>query len=373
MAIEIKEVHKKRDFKSFIYFPFWLYAKNKYWVPPMVKDEKMAFDRQKNPMFETGDAKLFLAFKDRRIAGRVAVLVNRAELEQEKKMRFGWLDFEDDKEVSAKLFEAIEEAAQELGATTIEGPLGFTDLDKAGMLIEGFEEENNMTTWYNFPYYQNHIERFGYQKKQDWIEYLFTVPDAVPARVSKISDLIKKRYKLVERPVKNKADMRSISVEVLKLMAETYKNLYNYVPLQEHQMAFYAEQFLNFLPPKNVMVLQDEAGNFVAFAVTMPSLVKAAKRTKGHLYPLGFLHYLRAMKVNNKVELLLIGVHPDYQNKGITAVIFEKLIQVFIAQGIKTVESNPEQEENNEVQSLWKDYQSRQHKRRRVYFKNIAG
>ncbi len=372
MAIEIKEVQSKRDFKSFIYFPFWLYRKNKYWVPPMIKDEKMAFNRDKNPMFETGDAKLFLVFKDRRIAGRVAVLANRSELENEKKIRFGWLDFEDDREVTDLLFEAVEEAAKELGATQIEGPLGFTDLDKAGLLIEGFQEENNMTTWYNFSYYQKHLERLGYEKKQDWVEYLFTVPDAVPARVAKLSALIKERYKLVDRPIKNKADMRKISVDVLKLMSETYKNLYNFVPLQDHQMAFYAEQFLNFLPTKNVVVLEDASGKFVAFAVTMPSLVKAAKKTKGHLFPFGFLSFLRAMKKNNKVELLLIGVHPDFQNKGITAVIFEKLINVFIEQGIKTVESNPEQEENQEVQTLWKDYDSRQHKRRRVFQKSIA-
>ncbi len=373
MAVTIKEVQSKRQLKSFVYFPYWLYGDNKYWVPPMVKDEFDTFNKKKNPIYTSADLKLLLAYKDRRIAGRVAILAHYDELEKEGKIRFGWLDFEDDKAVSTALFEAVEEAAKELKATRIEGPLGFSDLDRAGMLIEGFEEDNNMTTWYNAPYYQRHYELNGFTKLKDWVEYQYKVPKAVPEKIVRMANLVETRYSLRELPIKNKADMRKASVQVLKLMGDTYKKLYNYVPLTEKQMEFYAEQFLNFLPPQNVMVLVDVDDRFVAFAVTMPSLIEAARKTKGHLYPLGFLRFLHAMKHSKTVELLLIGVHPEYQNKGITALIFKKLIELYIEQGITLVESNPQQEDNKEVQALFaKDYDSRQHKRRRVYMKDIA-
>ena len=322
-------------------------------------------------MYNTGDAKLFLVFKDRRIAGRVAVFANRSELEQDKKIRFGFLDFEDDKNVSSLLFEAIEEAAKELNAITIEGPVGFTNLDKAGMLIEGFNEVGTMATWYNYAYYQKHIEGWGFAKKQDWIEFLFKVPSSIPERVNQYADAIAAKHNLRELQINNQADLRKVSVKALKLMSETYQSLYNFLPLTDEQMAFYAEQAINFLPAKNVLVLENQHGDFVAFAVTMPSLVNATKSTNGQLYPFGFLRYLYSMHINTKAELLLIGVAPAYQNKGITAIIFQKLLRIFITKDIKTVESNPEQEDNLEVQSLWKDYESRQHKRRRVYFKKI--
>ena len=374
MAITLKEVHSKRDLKSFIFFPFWLYQKNRNWVPPLVKDEFDTFNTSKNPIYNTADSRLYLVFKDRRVAGRVAVLAHRHELEKEKKMRFGWLDFENDAAVSAKLFEAIIDAAKELGATQIEGPLGFTDLDRAGLLVEGFEEPGNMTTWYNAPYYEKHYVVNGFIKKKDYLEYQFNVPLKVPERILRLADVVDHKFALRELRIKNKAEMRRASIKVLKLMGETYKRLYNYVPMQDDQMAFYAEQFLNFLPPENVMVLVDVADRYVAFAVTMPSLASAAKKTNGQLYPFGFLRFLYAMKNSKKVELLLIGVHPDYQNKGITALIFKKLIEVFIAKGITLVESNPQQEDNKEIHALFaKDYDSRQHKRRRVYTKILEG
>ena len=372
MTVSIKEVQSKRDLKSFIYFPFWLYKNSTNWVPPMIKDEFNTFNREKNPIYQSADARLYLVFKDRRVAGRVAVLAHHDELRREKKMRFGWLDFENDSEVSKALFNAIEDAAKELGAHTIEGPLGFSDLDRAGMLIEGFDEQNTMATWYNAPYYQKHYEANGYTKKKDWLEYQFRVPARIPDRINRMADIVESRYALRELQLKNKADMRNASVKVLKLMSETYRRLYNYLPLTENQMAFYAEQFLNYLPPENVMVLVDVADRYVAFAVTMPSLAEAAIKTKGHLYPFGFLRFLHAMKHSKKAELLLIGVHPDYQNKGITALIFKKLLDVFIQKGITTVESNPQQEDNREIQALFaKDYDSRQHKRRRVYTKHV--
>lgn len=370
--IELREVTSNRDKKAFFLFPHWLYNDNPHWVPPMMKDEKKFFNKTKNPMYKTGDSRLYVVYKDRRIAGRVAVIANNHEVEEQQLIRFGWLDFEDDHEVSGLLFKAVEDAAQEIDATKIEGPLGFCDLDKAGLLIEGFTEDGNMATWYNHSYYANHLERFGYKKHQDWLEYKLKVPEKIPDRVQRIAELIRKKYDLRDRKIRNKADMKSISVHVLKLMADTYKKLYNFVPLTEEQMAFYAEQFINFLPPEYVMVLEDKDGRFVAFAVTMPSLAKAAKQTKGYLFPFGFLRFLSAMKKNNRVELMLIGVAPDYQDKGITALIFKNLLEIYIKNGIKTVESNPEQEENHEVQALWKDYESCQHKRRRVYLKYLA-
>lgn len=372
MAVELKEVDSRRKMKSFVYFPYWLYRDNRYWVPPIVQGEFSTFNKKKNPAYDTGDAQLFLVYKDRRVAGRVAILANREELEREGKVRFGWLDFEDDKEVSAKLFEAVEKAAKEVGASVIEGPVGFSDLDRVGMLIEGFEEDNCLVTWYNEPYYQRHIEAHGFEKKKDWVEYEYKVPSAVPNRILRMADIVENRYALRELKIRNKSDMRKASIRVLKLMAITYKKLYNYVPLTEKQMRYYAEQYLSFLPPEHVMVLVDVADRFVAFAVTMPSLIEASRKTKGHVFPFGIFRYLRAMKKSTKAELLLIGVHPEYQNKGVTALIFKKQLELFMKKGITVVESTPQQEDNKEIQALFaKDYDSRQHKRRRVYFKKL--
>ena len=370
--IELREVTSNRDKKAFFLFPHWLYKDNPHWVPPMMKDEKTFFNKEKNPMYKTGDSRLYVVYQDRRIAGRVAVIANNQEVEEQQLIRFGWLDFVDDFEVSALLFQAVEDAAQEIGATQIEGPLGFCDLDKAGLLVEGFTEDSNMATWYNHSYYANHLERFGFKKHQDWLEYELNVPDKIPDRVHRLAELTRKKHDLRNRKIRNRADMKSIGVQVLKQMARARKNLYNFIPLTEEQMAYYAEQFVHFLPPEYVMILEDKDGRFVAFAATMPSLAKAAKQTKGYLFPFGFLRFLSAIKKNNRVELMCIGVAPDYQDKGITALIFKNLLEIYIKNGIKTVESNPEQEENHEVQTLWTDYESRQHKRRRVYLKHLA-
>ncbi len=369
MAIKLKEVSSKRDLKSFIYFPFWLYKNTPFWVPPIIKDEKMAFNVRANPMFLTGDVKLFLVYKDRRIAGRVAVLASKAEIENHQKIRFGWLDFENDKDVSSLLFTAIEDAAREVNATSVEGPVGFTQTDRAGLLVDGFNEENSLASWYNFAYYQKHLEGWGYQKKQDWVEFLLPVPSKIPEPILTSAETANHKNGLRQVSINTKTELHTNLVSVLRLMSETPENAALFVPIHENQLEFYAEQVSAFLQPKNLVVLKDDLGEIAAFALAAPSLAKAAIATNGLLFPFGFLAFRNALQNNEKVEVRFFGVRENHQKQGISALLFKLLLVQFAASGVKTVASNPIKEEDAAQQLLWQNCEARQHKRRRLFVK----
>ena len=373
MSVQIKEVTTPRDLKKFVLFPYKLYKNHPYWVPPIRSDEFKTFHWKRNPAFEHCETKYWLAYKEGRVVGRVAGIINNLYIEKwkNKYARFGWIDFEDDEEISRALLTTAETWARERGMTAVHGPLGFTDLDHEGMLIEGFDELGTLAAIYNYPYYPQHIEKLGYKKDTDWVEYDLSVPQTPDEKVARFSDIALKRYKLKKLAAKNKKDLLPYAKDLFNLINVAYSNLYGVSPLTEKQMNTYVKQYFGFIKPEFVPVILDEAGEMVAFGVTMPSLSKALQKTQGKIFPFGFIHLLKALKKNDLADLYLVAVHPKYQGKGINAILIHEMNLVYNRLGITKVESNPELETNTLVQGQWKFYERRLHKRRRCYIKHL--
>lgn len=371
--VQIKEVKTIGDLKKFIKFPYKLYSQNPYWVPPLLFDELNTLRSDKNPAFEYCDAKYWLAYKDGSIAGRIAGIISRRYIEKwgAKNARFGWVDFIDDEEVSKALFDTVESWAKENGMESLHGPLGFCDLDREGLLIQGFEEMGMLITIYNYPYYQTHIEKYLYEKDTDWIEFEVKVPDQIPERIEKINNAVLKRlnYKMLD--AKKPKDIIPYIKGVFHLVNESYKNLYGVVELTDRQIDAYTKQYFSYINTDYAKVILDDNNNVVAFGLAMPSLSEALRKSKGRLFPFGFVHILRALKRNKIVDLYLVAVRPDLQAKGINALLLTEITKAAIRNGIVKAETGPELESNTKVQALWKNYETRQHKRRRCYIKNL--
>ena len=372
MAIEIREVASKRDLKTFVTYPFRLYKDNKYWIPPLLMDEYNALDRTKNPAYAHCDAKLMIAYRDGKPVGRVAAIINHKYVEKwgNKYCRFGWIDFEDDREVSAALIGAVEAWAREQGMTGINGPMGFTDLDREGMLIEGFDELGTMDTYYNHPYYPEHLEALGYAKDVDWVEFEVKVPTEVPEKVLRVQEIVLKRSKvrLLKGPKKVYRDYAKGLFEVVNV---AYKDLYGVVELSPEQMEAYTEQYFGFLNPDFVKILIDENDRVVGFGITIPSLSRALQKSRGRIFPFGWIHLLYALRRPKQIDFLLVAVLPEYQPKGLVATLMNEITVNAIKYGIVSAETNPELETNHEVQAMWKVYDYRQHKRRRAFLKKL--
>lgn len=373
--IKIYEVDTTKKLKKFIDFPHKLYSGSKYWVPPLTFDELNTLRKDKNPAFSHCEASLFLAKKDGKIAGRIAGIINnKYNSETDKKYaRFGWVDFIDDHEVSKALFEAVENWASSRGIEAIHGPLGFCDLDKEGMLVEGFEEPSMFITIYNYPYYMQHIEKLGYVKDTDWMEFEITVPKSIPDKINKLNQLIVKKLNLKIIRAKNKKTFIPYVPAIFKLLNQEYKNLYGFVPLTDEQVKTYTKQYFGFINPDYVRVILNEKDELVAFGIAIPSLAKASKKTGGRLFPFGFLEFLKALRKNDRLELLLVAVRGDYHGKGVNVLLLNDINITGIKNGLKFAETGPELETNKDVQSLWKYYEARQHKRRRCYIKHLNG
>jgi len=371
--IEIKEVKTRKDLKRFITFPYKLYAGNPNWVPPLILDEINTLSRNKNPAFEYCEARYWMAFKDGKPAGRIAGIINHKFIEKWGKnyARFGWLDFIDDEEVSKALLGTVESWAREKGLDGVHGPLGFCDLDKQGMLIQGFDEKSMMITLYNYPYYTVHMEKLGYRKDVDWIEYEIKIPDEIPEKIKKINEFVLKRMNLNVIRCKSAKELLVYADEIFNLLNEAYENLYGVVPLTERQKKAYTKQYLSFINPDYVRVITDENSQLVAFGIAAPSLANAFQKAKGRLLPLGFYHILKAMRINDRLELFLIAVKPYLKGKGVNTLLLADINQTAAANGLKYAETGPELEYNTDVLSLWKYYEKRQHKRRRCYIKHI--
>lgn len=371
--ITIEKVKDKKSLKAFVKYPFDLYRGSKYWVPPLVAGEMRTFDREHNPTLEFCDVELLVAKKEGRIVGRVALIVNRRENEilGEKKMRFGWLDFDDDKEVTAALFAEAEKWAREKGMEYMEGPVGFCNLDKAALLTFGFDELSNTTALYNYPYYESHMLACGFDHCTQWVETEMKTPAAVPEKIKRFSVLLKEKYMLSTPDLRSKSAIKKYIPQVFDILNQTYSVLENFVPLTEKQQAFYAAQFMDVINPEYVSCVLDKDGNMIAFGVAIPYMASALQKAGGSLLPFGWWHLLRAHKHNDRAELLLIGVVPAWQRKGVTALIFDEVMRRFMKNHIVYVESNPEQEKNAQVRSLWKEYESRHHKARWTFIKHI--
>lgn len=367
--IIVKQVVTKNDLEDFIKFPMDLYKNNPNYVPSLINEEKNIWNKKENPALHYSLAKQFLAYKNGKIAGRIAVIINQKE-EKElgiRKVRFGWLDFIDDEDVSKALIDEAIKFAKENKIDKIEGPMGFTNLDKAGMLTMGFDKLATMIGLYNDEYYPRHLEKLGLAKEKEWVEFEINFPEVLPEKVLKFSSLIAEKYKLKVIDFKSKQEILPLVDPMFKLLDETYKHLSTYTPITEEQIKTYKEKYFPFIDKNYIICITDDKDELVSFAITMPSYSRALQKSKGKLLPFGWWHFLQAGKKNDRANFYLIGIHPDYQRRGVTAIIFKEIFERFRKMGIQYAETNPELEENKNVQLLWQDYNPVNHKRRRTY------
>lgn len=376
MAITIKKVTSRKELKTFIRFNYELYKNNPYSVPDLLSDMLNTYDRKKNAAFEFCEADYFLAYKDGHLAGRVAAIINHRANERwnVKDVRFGWIDFIDDEEVSAALLQTVEQWGRDRGMEAMQGPLGFTDMDAEGMLVEGFDKLSTMATIYNYPYYSRHMEHYGMEKDVDWVEYRIKVPADEPDKHKRISALVQKKYGLqIKKYKSSKKIAREYGQKIFELINEAYAPLYGYSPLSERQIRQYVKMYLPILDLDMVTLVTDPQGELVAVGVSMPSLSEALQKAKGKFFPFGWFHLLKALfwKHPDTLDLLLVAVKPEYKNKGINGLLFSDLIRVYNEKGYVWAESNPELELNEAVQRQWDYFEHTQHKRRRAYKKAL--
>lgn len=376
MSIEIKPVSPtRRELNGYVKFGIDLYEGNDCYVPPLIFDEVETLMPQKNPAFEFCRAQSFMAYRDGKAAGRITAIINDKVNERtgRRQARFGFVDFVDDPVVVDALFEAAEQWARDHGMTEIIGPMGFSDMDHEGMLVEGFDELGTMATIYNYPYYPAHMVRMGYVKDADWIEFRMTVPEGIPDKMARIAEIVKKKYNLkVLKYTSGKKIKADYGQALFNLINEAYDRLYGYSPLSPKQIDYYIDMYLGILKLEYVPVIVDEAGKLVGVGITMPSLSRALQKSRGRLFPTGWFHLLRALYGRNDiVDLMLVAVAPEYQNKGVNALLFADLIPVYIKNGVKFAESNLELEDNANVQAQWQYFEHRQHRRRRAYRKQL--
>lgn len=373
--IVIKEAKTKAEYLAFVKFPYSLYKENPNWVPPLINDEIETIDPDLNPVYQNANASFFLAYQDEKIVGRIAAIVNWIEVKEIKKskVRFGWFDVIDNIKVTKLLIDCVINFGKEHNLETIEGPLGFSNLDKAGLLIKGYEEQNTMITLYNHPYYSEHLKKLGFNEAAKWVEYEIKIDDfeSSPEKVKRFSKLIMERYNLTLLNFKNRKAIIPYVDQMFELLDKTYNKLQSYVPIQDYQIENYKKRFLKFINPDFIKCIIDQQGKLICFSITMPSFTEALKKVNGKLTLFNSIHILKAMYFNKRASFYLIGVRPDYQNKGITAIIFNEMQKLFNKQNINIVETNPELEENTAIQKLWKNYEHRLHKRRATFSKKI--
>lgn len=374
MSIEIKEVLNKKDLIRWVRFPNMLYKDNEFFVPFLEADEIDTFTPSKNPAYAFCETRLFLAYKGDEIVGRIAGLINHAYNEKwnKKAIRFTRFDFIDDYEVSEALFNQVVLWGKENGLTEIMGPIGFTDIDHEGMLIEGFDEINMSITFYNHPYYITHMERLGLTKDIDWIEYLITVPDKPDPRFERMTNLLlrKEKYEIVT--YSDRKVLYHDAFEAFKLIDLSYSKLYGTVPLTDEIIKSSIDSYIPLVNLKYICAVKDANGKIIAFGIMVPSIAKALKKSNGRLFPFGAVRLLRALKGrNDTLEMFLVAVEPSYQSQGIPALIIHTLLEHLIENGVRYCETGPMLETNTAVHSLWRHFDKRQHKRRRCYIKEI--
>jgi len=374
MSLEIREVRTSKEMKTFVKFPLSLYKNHPYYVPALIFDDLATFNPKKNPAYDFCESICFLAFRNNKIVGRIAGLINHNANKgwKVKNVRFGWFDAIDDLEVTKALMDEVAAWGTKKGMTELTGPLGFTDLDPEGMLIEGYELIGTMATIYNYPYYPAHMEKLGFEKEVDWKEFRINIPESIPDRYQRMANIVSEKFGL--RTVQEKSLkilVKNYGEKLFQLVNETYCVLYGFSTLTERQMKYYIKMYLSFARTDLISIIVDKEDNVVGLGITMPSLSKAMQKSKGSLFPFGFIHMLKALKKNNVVDFYLMGVHPDYQNKGVSALIFADLYPNFVKNGLKMAETNPELETNTKIQVLWSDFNPEPVRRRRVFKKEL--
>jgi GNAT superfamily N-acetyltransferase len=371
--LEIVEVTTVPGLKKFVDFQYGLYSGNPFFIPPLRSDEMNTLRWDKNPAFDFCEAKYWLACRGNKVVGRVAGIINRRynQIWGRKTAKFGWIDFIDDGEVARALLETVEAWAKSKGMELVCGPLSFCGMDREGTLVEGFEELGTISTLYNFPYYKDHFEKLGYGKDTDWVEYSLKVPREIPEKVDRLGEVVMKRSKLRLVEAKTAKELLPYGKELFDLLNEAYKDLEGAVPLTDKQVDMYVKQYFTYINAEYVKIILDEKNKIAAFGIGMPSLSKAFQKARGRLFPFGFVHILRAIKKNDSLDLYLVAVRPDLQNKGVNAVLMTEMNRSCIRNGIVRVESGGELEDNAKVQAFWKHYDARQHKRRRSFVKEL--
>lgn len=376
MAVEIRKIEPTRaQLRKYTKFGIDLYKGNPYFVPPLIMDEVNTLSPDENPAFDFCKAQSFMAYRDGKPVGRITAIINNTVNERsgKREMRFGFVDFIDDAEVVDALFAAAEEWGRSNGMTDIVGPMGFTDLDHEGMLTSGYDEMGTMATIYNHPYYVYHMERMGYTHDAGWVEYRIAVPDAIPEKYARIAEIVRKRENLkVKKYTSRKKIKEEYGVALFELVNEAYDKLYGYSPLTQRQIDYYIKMYLDILNLKYVTVVTDAADRIVAVGISIQSFSKALQKSRGRLFPFGWYHMLKTLwGGSDVVDLLLISVKPEYQNKGVNALLFADLIPCYISTGVKFAETNPELEENSKVQNQWNYFETRQHRRRATFRKSL--
>ena len=376
MSIYVHPIATDHDqLSQYVQFPIDLYRDNACYVPPLVIDQIATLSPEGNPAFDFCEAQSFMAFDNGEPVGTITAIINRAANEKtgQKQMRFGFMDFIDSDEVVDSLFEAVAQWGRERGMKEMVGPVGFTDMDPEGMLIEGFDEMGTMATIYNYPYYVRHMERLGFVKDADWIEYRITIPDGIPEKHQRLGEIVARKYGLkVLKYTSRKKIRREYGRAIFELVNEAYADLYGFVPLTDRQIEHYINVYIDVLRLEDVSLVVDSEGTLVALGISMPSLSQALRKSHGRLFPFGWYHLLKAIKGHTDVvDLLLVAVKPEYQSKGVNALIFNDLIPRYIANGYKFAESNVELEGNESVQKQWEYFERRQHRRRRAWKKSL--
>ncbi len=376
MAVEIREITPtKSNLKKYTKFGIDLYKDNDYYVPPLIMDDVETLSPDKNPAFDYCKAKSWMAYRDGKPVGRITGIINTVVNERtgSRDLRFGFLDFIDDEEVVDALFDALAQWGRSQGLTSMVGPMGFSDMDHEGMLTEGFDELGTMATIYNYPYYPRHMERMGFHKDAEWVEYRMTVPDKIPEKMLRVAEIVKKKYGV--RTIKYtsaKKIKEEYGVALFELINEAYDQLYGYSPLSQKQIEYYIDIYLPILRLENVCLIVDSDDKLIGVGISIPSMSRALQKGRGRLFPTGWLHLLKAMYMHNDVvDLLLVAVKPEYQSKGVNALLFADLLPVYIKNGYRWAESNPELADNENVQLQWQYFERRQHRRRAAFRKDI--
>lgn len=376
--IEIRKVETKKDLNRFIEFNYELYKGNPYAVPDLAFDLRNVFNPKKNPGCEFSDMQLFLAYKDGKVAGRVVAIINHKANKtwNVKNVRFGWIDFIEDIEVCRALINAVEQWGKERGMDHIQGPMGIKDTDKEGMLIEGFDKLSTMNTFYNYPYYPKFIEQLGFKKDAEWLELHMDVPETIPDKYTKIGKIVMQRNNVHIKKLDGKKDIfdRGYGQRIFRLIDEAYSPLYGYSRMTERQIDELVKTFVPLLDFRMVTLIEtDDTNELVCVGISMPSIARALQKTRGHLLPFGWFHLLKSLKFKHEdgVELLLIAVHPEWQGRGVNALLFTDLIPVYQQMGFKWAETNCILEDNFKNLGAWQHLDPSIPKRRRCYYKKI--
>jgi len=371
--IQIKQIGTKSELKAFIRFPHQLFKGNEFWVPPLDRDELSTLSKEENPSFEHCIAAYWLAYKEGKIVGRIAGIINhRANEKWGKKVRFGWIDFIEDIEVAKALLDVVEAWGRRHGMESIQGPLGFNDMDNEGMLVEGFDKLPTIANIYNYPYYPVFMEKLGYTGDEDWLQFKLNASQPIPEKMERVNRLIAQKYNLRMPVFKKRKDVSKYGESLFRALNAAFSDLYGFSSLTERESNAFIKNYFSFINPELVCLVVDENDEVVGFGISMPSLSHAFQKAKGKLFPFGFIHILRALNNMERVDLFLIGVHPDWQKRGVHSLFYVEMNKTFIRNNVKIAVSNQQLESNKAAISVWDIYEKEPYIRRRCYSKKFV-